>query len=97
MLDICLKVIIAKIFDGIKKPNNVASSDGLNIDAIKPTGFNGLPVPLKTGASIIWLPFLINLYGESPFFLCSCLNVSSIISIDFIQSLSNIELSLVNR
>ena len=44
---------MAKIFEGIKKTNNVASSDGLNIEAIKTIGFKGRTVTLNTGASII--------------------------------------------
>ena len=94
--DSCFIEIDAKIFDGIKNGYIVASSDGLNIEQIIPFGLNGLPVPENTGASTIAVPFLINLYGDSPSFLCSVRNVSYIIFEDLIQVSSKIELSPVN-
>ena len=74
----------------------VASSDGLNIEQIKPLGLNGLPVPENKGASTIAVPFLINVYGDLPSFLCSVKKVSYISFVDLIQFSSKIESSLVN-
>ena len=37
----CLKLVTAKKFEGIKNGNTVASSLGLNIEQIKPTGLVG--------------------------------------------------------
>ena len=41
-----------------------------------PFGLKGLPVPENNGASTIAVPFLINLYGDLPSFLCSVKKVS---------------------
>ena len=72
----CCIDIEAKIFEGIKNGYIVASSDGLNMEHIMPFGLKGLPVPENTGASTIAVPFLINLYGDVPSFLCSVKKVS---------------------
>src|SRR5438309_12103582 len=90
----CCREVTANRFDGTRNEKMHASSDGRKHEAIRPTGFTGLPMPF-TSESVGFSALRWKRYGPGPSLRCWTRIVCNTSCIAFFQRASNGEVSPV--